>query len=99
MQQNIISVTLAYKAQKINLIVSVGATLMDAVKDQRLYQEYSAQVTVQRFGVLAKKLRVTIFCSPMIALNSMSHFYTIQCYSAKARWILSATADNHREVI
>jgi putative ubiquitin-RnfH superfamily antitoxin RatB of RatAB toxin-antitoxin module len=56
MQQNIISVTLAYKAQKINLIVSVGATLMDAVKDQRLYQEYSAQVTVQRFGVFGKEV-------------------------------------------
>ena len=51
-----IAITLAYKAQKISVTVPVGVTVISAIKDQSLYQEYITQVAVPRFGVFGKEV-------------------------------------------
>ncbi len=59
MQQNMIAVTLAYKTQKISLAVPMGTAVIDALKNQALYQEYSAQVAVPRVGIFSKEVKST----------------------------------------
>lgn len=51
-----IPITLAYKTRKIHLTVALGTTVMDAIKDQALYQEYMALIAPPRFGIFGKEV-------------------------------------------